>query len=96
MSHEEQKSVVAFICGLLVGGLLVWIFSWSPDEEPEVEVQVVEQIVVEKEDARDNYAYCYRAARNAQNPDFWTGELENPYSQNELTAFLDDCMSRIK
>lgn len=28
---ESQKTVVAFISGLLIGGLLVWVFSSSPE-----------------------------------------------------------------
>lgn len=30
--QESQKTVVAFITGLLIGGLLVWVFSSSPEE----------------------------------------------------------------
>jgi hypothetical protein len=29
--QEGQKTVVAFITGLLIGGLLVWVFSASPE-----------------------------------------------------------------
>jgi hypothetical protein len=29
---ESQKTVVAFVAGLLIGGLLVWVFSASPDK----------------------------------------------------------------
>jgi hypothetical protein len=37
--QESQKTVVAFISGLLIGGLLVWIFSSSPENAvaPEAE-----------------------------------------------------------
>lgn len=31
--QEGQKTVVAFIAGLLIGGLLVWVFSASPESE---------------------------------------------------------------
>lgn len=31
--QEGQKTVVAFVAGLLVGGLLVWIFSSAPNDE---------------------------------------------------------------
>lgn len=31
--QEGQKTVVAFIAGLLIGGLLVWVFSSTPEEE---------------------------------------------------------------
>jgi len=30
--QEGQKTVVAFITGLLIGGLLVWVFSSSPEK----------------------------------------------------------------
>ncbi|MCR4286042.1 MAG: hypothetical protein NUW00_04075 [Candidatus Kaiserbacteria bacterium] len=30
--QESQKTVVAFITGLLIGGLLVWVFSSTPSE----------------------------------------------------------------
>ena len=30
--QESQKTVVAFVAGLLIGGLLVWIFSSSPND----------------------------------------------------------------
>ena len=32
--QEGQKTVVAFIAGLLIGGLLVWVFSSSPEGGP--------------------------------------------------------------
>ncbi|MFZ2252908.1 MAG: hypothetical protein WAW13_01890 [Minisyncoccia bacterium] len=31
--QESQKTVVAFITGLLIGGLLVWVFSATPEEK---------------------------------------------------------------
>lgn len=34
--QEGQKTVVAFIAGLLIGGLLVWVFSASPEKNEEV------------------------------------------------------------
>ena len=45
--QEGQKTVVAFIAGLLIGGLLVWVFSGSPEQtQPEtndpIEVEVSE------------------------------------------------------
>jgi len=36
--QESQKTVVAFITGLLIGGLLVWVFSATPDSKKEAEV----------------------------------------------------------
>jgi len=32
--QEGQKTVVAFVAGLLIGGLLVWVFSSSPADTP--------------------------------------------------------------
>lgn len=30
--QENQKTVVAFVTGLLIGGLLVWVFSSTPEQ----------------------------------------------------------------
>ncbi len=35
--QEGQKTVVSFVSGLLIGGLLVWAFSGSPKEDKKVE-----------------------------------------------------------
>lgn len=35
--QESQKTVVAFITGLLIGGLLVWVFSSTPTSAPKEE-----------------------------------------------------------
>ena len=35
MEEKNQKTVVAFIAGLLIGGLLVWVFSVAPDKKNE-------------------------------------------------------------
>lgn len=32
--QEGQKTIVAFVVGLLIGGMLVWAFSGSPSEAP--------------------------------------------------------------
>lgn len=32
IKQDGQKTVVAFIAGLLIGGLLVWVFSASPED----------------------------------------------------------------
>lgn len=32
--QESQKTVVAFVAGLLIGGLLVWVFSGTPAQTP--------------------------------------------------------------
>ncbi len=35
--QESQKTVVAFITGLLIGGLLVWVFSSTPEGAKQTE-----------------------------------------------------------
>ena len=32
--QESQKTVVSFVAGLLIGGLLVWVFGGSPESTP--------------------------------------------------------------
>ncbi len=53
--QESQKTVVAFITGLLIGGLLVWVFSSTPEEkkEPVVEKTEVEE-TAQKEEVTQN------------------------------------------
>ena len=93
--RAEQKTIVAFIAGLLIGGLLVWMLSGTPDPGKEVTVQSAPQQVEQQDTKRSNYAYCFRASNLAQNPDFWTGELQDPYTQLELKVFMNDCLRRI-
>ena len=38
--QESQKTVVAFAAGLLIGGLLVWIFGGTPKKDEVAEVTV--------------------------------------------------------
>lgn len=37
--EKRQKTVVAFVAGLLIGGLLVWVFTMAPEEEKKVETK---------------------------------------------------------
>lgn len=37
--QESQKTVVAFITGLLIGGLLVWVFSSSPEDKMKTDTE---------------------------------------------------------
>lgn len=50
--QESQKTVVAFVAGLLIGGLLVWVFSLSP----EAAAPEVEENGGETSDVRENVA----------------------------------------
>lgn len=44
---ESQKTVVAFIAGLLAGGLLVWIFTGSPEEASAPAVEEAAEVTEE-------------------------------------------------
>jgi hypothetical protein len=49
--QESQKTVVAFITGLLIGGLLVWVFSSTPEskQKPEEKKTDTEQVAKSEE-----------------------------------------------
>jgi hypothetical protein len=49
--QESQKTVVAFVAGLLIGGLLVWVFSADPHDKKDKmndEKQATEQVTEEQ------------------------------------------------
>ncbi|QQR65196.1 hypothetical protein IPH92_01265 [Candidatus Kaiserbacteria bacterium] len=48
--QESQKTVVAFITGLLIGGLLVWVFSSTPEAKQVPEEKTTDTEQVEKAD----------------------------------------------
>ena len=50
VKQESQKTVVAFITGLLIGGLLVWVFSSTPDEKKKPEEKTTDTEQVTKTD----------------------------------------------
>lgn len=69
---DSQKTVVAFIAGLLVGGLLVWIFSDTPAEAP----TNVGQIDIEETDATEESNEDAEAAGNTAEAATTEGSLQ--------------------
>ncbi len=53
--QESQKTVVAFITGLLIGGLLVWVFSSTPEakQEPDEKTTDTEQVAGDEEKSEE-------------------------------------------
>lgn len=85
-NEEGGKTVVAFIAGLLIGGLLVWVFSGT---EP---VEIIEEEAIVTEQPDDTYGKCIRMAYRFQNPSFWTGELEEAVESEEIIKLVDHCL----
>lgn len=50
--QESQKTVVAFVAGLLIGGLLVWVFSASP-EPVDQDVDTVDEVDTTQDEELD-------------------------------------------
>jgi hypothetical protein len=54
-AQDGQKTVVAFVTGLLVGGILVWIFNDTPAEAPvEVVVNPTEEVALTEEGGEES------------------------------------------
>ena len=49
LKEESQKTVVSFVVGLLVGGLLVWAFTGNNSEAPKKQMDEDKEIKSEKE-----------------------------------------------
>jgi hypothetical protein len=45
--QENQKTIVAFAAGLLIGGLLVWIFGGTPDEKQDADKAAEQETATE-------------------------------------------------
>lgn len=47
--EEGKKTVVSFVVGLLIGGLLVWAFTGNPTEAPQPDAEDTPNTIVEEE-----------------------------------------------
>lgn len=69
--QEGQKTVVAFITGLLIGGLLVWVFSSTPDAgAPATVTNSDDTDVVEGTDATRSDVETVRPSETISQPTF--------------------------
>ncbi len=50
LKEESQKTVVSFVVGLLVGGLLVWAFTGNGDEAPTKQADEADKEMTTKDD----------------------------------------------
>jgi hypothetical protein len=67
--QESQKTVVSFITGLLIGGLLVWIFSSTPEEEKQLEKKTEKtdtEQTTKKEDVKSDTTAKTEGAKTGQ------------------------------
>lgn len=86
--EKNQKTIVAFIAGLLIGGLLVWVFSIAPgtDEAPKDTKNDTPSAVVEKD---GRVTSSDDAANDASNDGL--GERAEPVSvSSEGSIVIDD------
>jgi len=73
---ESQKTVVAFIAGLLVGGLLVWMFGGPADEmEPTLENEMNDSEMLDESDLEFSNDELDETTTNNENDASSTAEL---------------------
>jgi len=78
--QERQKTVVAFIAGLLIGGLLVWVFSSSSATAPSQEQQT--------QDGGNTQMTDTSAPMESTNNTNTSNSMQN--STNDNAAMMDD------
>lgn len=86
IKQDGQKTVVAFVAGLLIGGLLVWAFSSSP-EEGSVD-EVVTDTTAEEVDAPDNTTNTNTRPNTNENDDTSVADTPEP-----MVAFGDGSLA---
>lgn len=66
--QENQKTIVAFAAGLLIGGLLVWVFGGTPKAESPT-VQESDGTTMEQTDAQDKVGGVSKEVDTVDSPD---------------------------
>ncbi len=87
--QEGQKTVVAFITGLLIGGLLVWVFSSTPETAVTTDedgATTTEEAI----DTDDNEASVIEAEDEISVSDDGTGSLDVEDQDAGNSVTLDD------
>lgn len=79
-TNEAQKTVIAFIAGLLIGGLLVWIFGGSSDMEPTPDTSDVSSISTEQDSSSEDDT----ASSETSSSDTGDMDSENSSSDAEM------------
>ncbi len=74
--QESQKTVVSFIAGLLIGGLLVWVFGGSPEEAaaPETQETATETEVVEDAPTEESQSATEQSATEEEGSELTVGD----------------------
>ena len=88
--QESQKTVVAFIAGLLIGGLLVWVFGGAPETTPaDLDVEVDETTEVDTSDEADTGDKTPAEAATVPVPELPVGngavEVKNQVAGSEVS-----------
>jgi hypothetical protein len=72
--QEGQKTIVAFVVGLLIGGMLVWAFSGSPSEAPKDDHDDHEETSTETTNQESNTTDGTSATTEAEAPKLSVGD----------------------
>lgn len=82
----------AVFVGVVVGSLSPHHFTIKTEEVVATEIKEVEKIVEVDMPADKKYRECVSLARSLQNPDFWTGELQDAKNTDEVVKIIDHCI----
>ena len=86
--QEGQKTIVSFIVGLLIGGLLVWAFSGPSAEAPKEQKQDDAKEEVKSEESKETNNETTEAETEVKAPTLTVGEGKVEVGEQKASTFV--------